>query len=54
MDFERPFPMSERCCHSLFSPVCDIRGLADFENYPSMIPVVRKATVHFSHVADEA
>eukprot|EP00913_Durusdinium_trenchii_P009261 g8702.t1 len=30
-----------------------LERLADFENYPAMIPVVRKATVHFSHVADD-
>ncbi|CAJ1441144.1 unnamed protein product [Effrenium voratum] len=27
--------------------------LADFANYPAMIPVVRKAHVHISHVADD-
>lgn len=30
-----------------------LERLADFENYPAMIPVVRKATVHCSHVADD-
>lgn len=30
-----------------------LERLADFENYPAMIPVVRKATVHASHVADD-
>lgn len=30
-----------------------LERLADFANYPSMIPVVRKAVVHLSHVADD-